>query len=89
MFSRLYNVPIGYKVITPDEMYAAFDAWGIPRAFNEDSSHPAISYGADEIVSAYLAFEQGYHALLSHHVEFITGRKPMALSEILAKAKFV
>jgi len=87
MFSRLYNVPIGYKVITLEQMYAAFDSWGIPRAFDEHSSHAAKAYGSDEIVSAYVAFEQGYHAILSHHVEFVTGRKPVALGEIIARAK--
>ncbi len=87
MFSRLYNVPIGYKVITVDEMYAAFDSWGIPRAFNEESTHAAIAYGSDEIVSAYVAFDQGYHAILSHHVEFITGQKPASLRAIMEQAK--
>jgi NAD(P)H dehydrogenase (quinone) len=86
-FSRLYNVPIGYKVITTEQMYEAFEAWGIPRGYNEDSNHPAASYGSDEIVTAYIAFDQGYHAILSHHVEFITGKKPVALSEVMAKAK--
>lgn len=87
MFSRLYRVPIGYKVITPKQMFEAFDAWGIPRGYDEDSTHPAASYGSEEIVSAYEAFDQGYHAILSHHVEYITGRKPIALGEIIAKAK--
>lgn len=89
MFSRLYRVPIGYKIITPAQMYEAFDAWGIPRSFNEDSDHPAASYGSDEIVSAYVAFDQGYHAILSHHVEFITGQKPVPLREIMARARQV
>jgi NAD(P)H dehydrogenase (quinone) len=86
-FSRLYQVPIGYKIVTPEQMYAAFDAWGIPRGYNEESSHPAIAYGSDEIVSAYVAFDQGYHAILSHHVEFITGKRPVSLKEILVQAK--
>jgi NAD(P)H dehydrogenase (quinone) len=87
MFSRLYQVPIGYKIISPAQMYEAFDAWGIPRGFNEDTDHPAAAYGSDEIVSAYTAFDQGFHAVLSHHVEFITGKQPVSLGEIMAKAK--
>jgi NAD(P)H dehydrogenase (quinone) len=87
MISVLYKIPIEYVVITPEEMYAAFDAWGIPRGFTEDAPDPAVAYGSDELVTAYIAFDQGYHAILSHHVEFITGQKPRQLREVLEAAK--
>jgi NAD(P)H dehydrogenase (quinone) len=87
MFSKLYGVPIDYKVITPEQMYAAFDSWGIPRGYSDDDPHPARAYGSDEIVTAYIAFDQGYHAILSHHVEFVTGTRPVSLREVVVKAK--
>jgi hypothetical protein len=40
-------------------------------------------------VSAYVAFDQGYHAILSRHVEFVTGTRPASLREVIAKAKHV
>jgi NAD(P)H dehydrogenase (quinone) len=83
----LYNVPIEYVVITPEEMYAKFDAWGIPRGYTEGASDPAVTYGSDELVTAYIAFGQDYHAILSHHVQFITGKKPYPLRQILAADK--
>ncbi len=87
LFSRLYNVAIDYKVITPEQMYSAFDAWGVPRGYTEDAADPAVTYGSEEVVTAYIAFDQGYHAILSHHVEFITGRKAVLLSDVIAKTK--
>jgi NAD(P)H dehydrogenase (quinone) len=87
LFSRAYNVPIDYEVITPEELYATFDALGVPRGYTEDAPNPLVPYGSDEVVTAYIAFDQGYHAILSHHVEFITGKRPVPLREVIAKAK--
>ena len=87
MFSALYDVPIEYVVVTPEEMYAKFDASGIPRGYTEGATDPAVTYGSDELVTAYIAFDQDYHAILSHHVQFITGRKPYPLHEILVADK--
>jgi NAD(P)H dehydrogenase (quinone) len=85
--SMLYDVPIEYQVVTPEEMYAKFDSWGIPRGYTEDAADPAVTYGSQELVTAYMAFDQGYHAILSHHVKFITGQEPRALREVLDEAK--
>ena len=87
MVAELYAVSIGYAVITPEEMYAKFDSWGIPRGYTDYADNPAVAYGSDEIVSAYIAFDQDFHAILSHHVEFITGKKPYSLREIMAADK--
>ncbi len=87
MISNLYNVPIEYIVLTPEEMYAKFDAWGIPRGYTEGATEPAQTYGSDELVSNFIAFGEDYHAILSHHVQFITGKKPRPLLEILEQDK--
>jgi NAD(P)H dehydrogenase (quinone) len=87
MFSTLYQVPIKYQVISPEEMYAAFDSWGIPRDYTEDAGDPAVTYGSNEVVTAYIAFDEGYHAILSHHVRFITGKKPVPLLQVITQAK--
>jgi NAD(P)H dehydrogenase (quinone) len=86
MFSALYDVPIEYVVVTPEEMYAKFDSWGIPRGYTEGATDPAVTYGSEELVTAYVAFDQDYHAILSHHVQFITGKKPYPLREIVIAA---
>jgi NAD(P)H dehydrogenase (quinone) len=85
--SQLYNVPIEFEIITPEELYRLFDSWGIPRGYTEDAGDPAMTYGSDELVTAYLAFEQGYHAILSHHVKFIAGQEPIPPRAVLAEAR--
>jgi NAD(P)H dehydrogenase (quinone) len=87
MFAALYDVPIEYVVVSPEEMYAKFDAWGIPRGYTEGATDPAVTYGSEELVTAYVAFDQDYHAILSHHVQFITGKKPYPLHEIVIADK--
>jgi NAD(P)H dehydrogenase (quinone) len=82
MFAKLYGRPIEYVQITPEALYAQFDAMGVPRGYTEDAKDPLLTYGSDEVVTAFIAFDQNYHAILSHHVEFITGRKPLSLLEI-------
>lgn len=87
MVSGLYKVPIEYVVVSPEEMYAKFDSWGIPRGHTEGATEPAKTYGSDELVSNFVAFGQNYHAILSHHVQFITGKSPYPLLEILEQDK--
>jgi NAD(P)H dehydrogenase (quinone) len=87
MMSEVYERPIEYVVLTPEEMYAKFDEWGFARGVTEGVADPGAVYGSDELVTAYIAFDQNYHAILSHHVEFITNQKPIALREIVEEAK--
>jgi NAD(P)H dehydrogenase (quinone) len=87
MMSKVYQLPIEYQVLTPDEMYTKFDEWGFARSVTEGAADPGAVYGSEELVTAYIAFDQNYHAILSHHVEFITKRKPIALREIVEEAR--
>jgi NAD(P)H dehydrogenase (quinone) len=82
MFATLYDRPIEYVKVTPELMYAQFDAMGVPRGFTEGAKDPLITYGSEEVVTAAIAFDEDYHAILSHHVEFITGRKPRSLLDV-------
>lgn len=79
-----FGVPIDYVPVTPAERLAMFDAMGIPRTFNADMvAHPdAHMWASDEMISADMAFAQGFHAIMSHHVEFITGKKPYSVRDI-------
>tara|TARA_R110001583_G_scaffold194676_1_gene366212 strand:- start:5290 stop:6225 length:936 start_codon:yes stop_codon:yes gene_type:complete len=87
MFSTLYNRPIQYEILTPDEMHEKFASWGIGRDVQEDATNPGVFWGSDELVSAYVAFDEGYHNILSHHVEFITGQKPVSLQQLIEEDK--
>lgn len=87
LFAQLYGIAIEYTMLTPEEMYAQFDAWGFTRGYNENGADIGMLYGSDELVTAWIAMSQGFHAILSHHVQFITGKPPTALLEIIKAEK--
>jgi NAD(P)H dehydrogenase (quinone) len=89
MTSEVYGVPIKYRSVSVDERYAMLDAMGVPRKYDEGmDGHPdAHLWCSEEMVTADIAFQAGYHAILSHHVEFITGQKPMPLRDVFERCK--
>jgi NAD(P)H dehydrogenase (quinone) len=89
MTSEVYGVPIHYRSVSVDERYAMLDAMGVPRKFSEGmDGHPdAHLWCSEEMVSADIAFQAGYHAILTGHVEFITGKKPANLRAVFDRCK--
>jgi NAD(P)H dehydrogenase (quinone) len=89
MASEVYGVPIRYVSVSVDERYAMFDAMGVPRKYDEGmDGHPdAHLWCSEEMVSADIAFQAGYHSILTHHVEFITGEKPTTLRAVFEMCK--
>jgi len=89
MASEVYGVPIRYVPVSVEERYAMLDAMGVPSQYAEGmDGHPdAHLWCSDEMVTADVAFQAGYHGILTHHVEFITGQKPRSLREVFELCK--
>ena len=89
MASEVYGVPIRYVPVSVDQRYAMLDAMGVPRQYAEGmDGHPdAHLWCSEEMVTADVAFQAGYHGILTHHVEFITGQKPRSLREVFELCK--
>ncbi|WP_298284186.1 SDR family oxidoreductase [Novosphingobium sp.] len=89
MASEVYGVPIRYVPVSVDQRYALLDAMGVPRQYAEGmDGHPdAHLWCSEEMVTADIAFQAGYHGILTHHVEFITGQKPRSLREVFELCK--
>ncbi len=89
MASEVYGVPIKYTSVSVEARYAMLDALGVPRQFTDGmDGHPdAHLWCSEEMVSADIAFQAGYHAILTGHVEFITGEKPASLREVFDRCK--
>lgn len=89
MASAVYGVPIKYTPVSVEERYAMLDAMGVPRQFTDGmDGHPdAHLWCSEEMVSADIAFQAGYHAILTGHVEFITGEKPASLRTVFDRCK--
>ena len=86
-FAAMYDRPIRYVPVTAEEMWAQFDAWGVPRVGNPVASDPPHTFGSNELVENYVAWEELFHAVVSHHVEFITGQKAVPLHAVMLAAK--
>jgi NAD(P)H dehydrogenase (quinone) len=89
MTSEVYGVPIAYVPVSIEARYAMLDAMGVPRTYREGmDGHPdAHLWCSEEMVTADIAFQAGYHGILSHHVEFITGQKPAPLRAVFERCK--
>lgn len=85
LVSDVHGAPIEYVPITLEELQASFDAAGVPRFYSDDMpSHPEFHrWASDEMVSAQLGFAQGFHHILTGHVELITGEPPRSLRKLL------
>jgi NAD(P)H dehydrogenase (quinone) len=89
MTSEVYGVPIQYRSVSVEERYTMLDAMGVPRKFTDGmDGHPdAHLWCSEEMVTADVAFQAGYHGILTHHVEFITGEKPASLRAVFDRCK--
>jgi NAD(P)H dehydrogenase (quinone) len=87
--SDFYSVPIRYVPVSVEARYAMLDLMGVPRTYAEGmDGHPdAHLWCSEEMVTADVAFQAGYHAILTHHVEFITGEKPASLRTVFERCK--
>ncbi|WP_326777017.1 MULTISPECIES: SDR family oxidoreductase [unclassified Streptomyces] len=89
--SEVHGVPITYTPLTREQRLAHFDSVGLPRTY--DPAMPASDEGhrwaSDELVSADVAQAEGYQALLSHHVQRLTGRQPESLRSVMERVKSV
>ncbi|NHU42266.1 NAD(P)H-binding protein [Rhodococcus sp. A14] len=87
--SEVFGTEIAYKPVSEEERLQFFDSVGLPRTYdpNMPPSAEGHMWASDELVSADLAVAQGYQALLSGHVEQITGEAPAPLRSVLEKVK--
>lgn len=74
--------PVEYVVISDEQLYAAFDAMGVPREPVEDPNAP-IPWCSDDMVSFERAIRNGRMSVLSGDVQDILGREPRSLTDVL------
>jgi NAD(P)H dehydrogenase (quinone) len=87
--SEFHDTPIKYVPVTPQERLALLDALGFPRTYSpEMDKNPAgAMWASDEMLAGDIALAQGFHAILSHHVKFLTGREPESLWSVFERCK--
>lgn len=82
LLSEVTGRPVEFQVITDDELYAGFDAMGVPRQVDENSTAD-IPWCSDDMVSFERAIRQGDFSALSDTVERLTGHAPRTLRSLL------
>ena len=89
--SEVFETEISYKPVTEQERLEFFDSVGMPRTYdpNMPPNPEGHMWASDELVSADLAVARGYQALLSGHIEQITGQPPASLRSVLESVKGV
>lgn len=87
--SEYHGAPMEYIPVTPEERLAFLDSIGYPRTYTPDMPMSADGHmwASDELVSADTAIAQGFQAILSHHVRYITGQEPESLRAVFERCK--
>ncbi len=68
-------------------MFAFFDEMGAPRHASDIVPDGPIPWSSDDMVTFEQAIREGYFAVLTDHVEKLTGRKPTPLETVLKAAQ--
>ena len=79
LVSEVAGRPIAFAPVTDEAMYEFFDDLGIPREAVPDQSVGDVPWSSDDMVSFEQAIREGHMAVISDHVERLTGRKPQSV----------
>ena len=83
MAVEIAGMPIEYRRVSDDAMYAYFDSLGVPRHASDDPTTAPIPWSSDDMVTFGQSIREGYFNVLSDSVERLTGRKPRTLRSVL------
>ena len=87
MAVEIAGMPIEYRRVSDDEMFAYFDSLGVPRHASDDPTTAPIPWSSDDMVTFGQSIREGYFNVLSDSVERLTGRKPRTLRSVLLQFK--
>jgi NAD(P)H dehydrogenase (quinone) len=79
---------VDYLAVSDDEMYAIFDALGIPREPLDDHVVGGVPWCSDDMVSYERSIREGRFAVISDHVQRLAGHAPTsvrAFAQVLRK----
>ncbi|SFV07904.1 SDR family oxidoreductase [Pseudoduganella namucuonensis] len=79
---ELSGRPLAYDAVTDEQKLAFFDSIGVPRRIEDGMENSPIPWPGEEMVSFERAIREGHFAVLSDHVERLTGRKPKSLRQV-------
>ncbi len=82
--SEVTGKPIKYVNVSHAEQQAIFDSMGIKKEYEEGmKSETHDAWASNEMISYEMAIKQGFFAICSRHVQFITGRPATTLRQVI------
>lgn len=87
--AEVHGKPLRYVPVSHEARLAFLDSLGYPRTYDPAMKPSADGHlwASDELLSAEQAVAQGYQAVMSHHVEQITGQAPEAFRSVMTRCK--
>lgn len=85
MVAKIAGCEITYRDVTEDELYAVFDALGVPRSAKDDHVVNGFGWCSDDMVTFESTIAAGDFAVISDDFEKLTGRSPEALRSFLER----
>ena len=88
MTARISNRPVEYVVVSDEEMFAIFDAIGVPRDYVEGMNiEKAGKWSSRDMVSFERAIREAYFAVISDDVKKLLGREPKSVWDVFLEHK--
>jgi NAD(P)H dehydrogenase (quinone) len=87
MAAEISGIPITYKPVDDEAMFAYFDSLGVPRHASDDPVTAPIPWSSDDMVTFGRSIREGYFNVLTNNVERLTGRKPRTLRSVMMQFK--
>jgi len=82
--SEVTGKPVKYVNVSHAEQQAVFDSMGIKKEYEEGmKSETHDAWASNEMISYEMAIKQGFFAICSHHVQFVTGRPALTLRQVI------
>lgn len=83
LMAQITGRPLAYVPVDDAQMYAMFDAMGVPRRPVDDQSIAGIPWNSDDMVTFGQAIREGYLDVCSDDVERLTGRKARSVRDMI------
>ena len=83
MIQEISGAPVEVVDLTDEQMYAMWDALGVPREATGDFSRSPVPWCSDGMVSLGREIRLGHLSTVTDVVERLTGRKPRSLRDLM------
>ncbi len=83
LLTRLTGRPVEYRLVSDEEMFAMFDALGVPRRPVDDQVVNNIPWCSEDMVTYEQSIRGGWFDAVTGDVEALTGRPPISLEAVL------